>query len=92
MYRISLATLEELVMAANPNPASKRIVRWDNRTQTGSFRYPRDAGVAPDGNIWIAYGSQYDYARVVWIDSNGTFLATIDYPYRGSFSPLIGID
>jgi hypothetical protein len=90
-YRVSQAMLTEMNIDGSSLTAPK-IIKWDVRTLGMNFRFPRDAGVTPDGKIWIFYGSEYDYARLVWLDGSGEFLAAIDYPYRGFSAPMIGID
>ena len=92
LYRVSQAMMTELNMDGKNPPVIHPPIKWDIRTLGISLRFPRDAGVAPDGKIWISYGSEYDYARLVWLDRKGEFLAAFDYPYRGYSAPLIGID
>ncbi|HLE27515.1 MAG TPA: ABC transporter permease subunit [Anaerolineales bacterium] len=57
--------------------------RWDPRPLVGlGFRFPRDAGVTPDGRIWVYYASEFEFAKLLWLDRDGEPLASIDYPYR----------
>ncbi|MGH2524186.1 MAG: hypothetical protein ACRDH2_16890, partial [Anaerolineales bacterium] len=65
--------------------------QWDGRSTGASFRFPRDAGMTPDGRIWVYYESGFEFAKLVWLDGSGQFLASLDYPYRGAVR-LIGID
>jgi outer membrane protein assembly factor BamB len=64
--------------------------KWDPRALGLGFRFPRDAGVTPDGRIWVLYASDFEFAKLVWLGQNGELLAPIDYPYRPS--RLIGLD
>ncbi len=66
------------------------FARWDARALGLGFRFPREAGLTPDGRVWVLYASDFEFAKLVWLDQNKQPLSPTDYPYRPS--RLIGFD
>jgi outer membrane protein assembly factor BamB len=55
---------------------------WDTRTFGLGFRFPSEAGFTPDGRGWVLYESNFEFARLLWLDRNGEAQSPIDFPYR----------
>lgn len=62
----------------------------DPRTLLLNFRRIADAGVSPDGNVWMWFGSQYEKPRFVWADPDGQ--SPVMFTPDWDFSTLVGLD
>lgn len=56
--------------------------RLDVRAISAQFRFPAEGGVAPSGDIWLLYSSNFEYPRIVWVDKNTQNHRINDFPYR----------
>jgi ABC-type dipeptide/oligopeptide/nickel transport system permease subunit/outer membrane protein assembly factor BamB len=64
--------------------------KWDASGLGLGFRFPRDAGIVPDGRIWVLYSSDFEFAKLLWLGQNGEAQAPTDYPFRPS--RMIAVD
>jgi outer membrane protein assembly factor BamB len=69
----------------------RQVAKWDPRVLNVEFRILNTAGVTPSGDIWLDFGSYFEFSRVLWINSNGQVSNVIDYPFRGD-PILIALD
>lgn len=63
---------------------------WDVRGLALGFRFPNEAGGTPDGRMWVLYASDFEFAKVLWVDADGTARVPVDFPYRPS--RMIAVD
>jgi ABC-type dipeptide/oligopeptide/nickel transport system permease subunit/sugar lactone lactonase YvrE len=81
------------VMTWRPTEAGaqlEELAQWDARGLGLQFRFPADAGLTPDGRIWVLFASQFEFAKLLWLDQGGEVAASLDYPYR--MARMIGVD
>jgi ABC-type dipeptide/oligopeptide/nickel transport system permease subunit/outer membrane protein assembly factor BamB len=69
----------------------RQVAKWDPRVLNVEFRILNTAGVTPSGDIWLDFGSYFEFSRVLWINSNGQVSNVIDYPFSGD-PILIALD
>lgn len=69
-----------------------RYARWNTRTLALGSRFPNDAGILPDGKLWILYSTIYDSPKMVWVDGGGQSQMPVDYPYGSGYFAGISID
>lgn len=50
---------------------------------------PRDAGVTSNGLTWLFYSTDFEDARMVWLDRQGRLIGNYNFPY--GFSRLIAV-
>jgi hypothetical protein len=55
------------------------------------FRIPSVIGVTPGGRVWVYYGSEFEYFKLLWADRQGSILDVVDYPWPGTGSTLVGV-
>lgn len=91
IYRLTQAYIEEINPDGNISQQPEQI-KWDSRSLGTNFRFPRNSGVTPEGNIWLLFGGIYESSRVVWLDSNGVSLSILDFPFRGPLPIMVAID
>ncbi|MEZ4682768.1 MAG: hypothetical protein R2932_52030 [Caldilineaceae bacterium] len=65
---------------------------WDTLSLGAGFRLPQDAGVLPDGRIWIFYAGQYEVGKFLWLERTGAVDALIDLPWNQGSAYLVGLD
>ena len=51
---------------------------------------PNDAGFTANRLFWLFYGTEYDYARVIFVDENSRLVRNVTAPLRGA--RLLGMD
>ena len=67
-------------------------IQWDPILLGTSVRLPQDAGVLPDGRLWIFYAGGFEYAKLIWVDTSGQPEAIVDYTWEVDSTQLIGLD
>ncbi len=85
-YYLSQQTMTEW----REGPEGAEVVQeatWDYRA-IGRFDQPRDAGVTPDGVIWMSYSSYGNH--LVWLDTAGHVLGTV--PFVAPHEQVIAVD
>lgn len=74
--------------ASGTGPEVIRQAVWDSAGFVVNF--PADAGVLPDGGIWLLYAGRFGDTRLVWLSPEGSTEAMSFDPYR--LSRVIGVD
>jgi hypothetical protein len=70
-----------------------RSANWNYRSVgiTSTSGLPIDAGVTPQGNIWLFYSGFYGGTSVYWLDPTGKVLGSFSAPFSQS-ALLVAID
>jgi len=68
------------------------LIQWDPILLGTSVRLPQDAGVLPDGRLWIFYAGGFEHAKLIWVDTSGQPEAIVDYTWEVDSTQLIGLD
>jgi hypothetical protein len=55
------------------------------------FRIPSVIGITPGGRVWVYYGSEFEFFKLLWADRQGNILDVVDYPWPGTGSALVGM-
>ncbi len=75
------------ILAWRPTEGGAEVTEratWDVRGLALGFRFPGEAGVVPDGRMWVLYASDVEFAKLLWLDADGAARVPVDYPYRPS--------
>ena len=79
------------VLAWQTSDAGVAVIRqavWDSAGYVVNF--PADAGVLPDGGIWLVYGGEFGDTRLVWLSPDGSVEAISFESFH--LSRVIGLD
>ncbi|MGH2627437.1 MAG: PQQ-binding-like beta-propeller repeat protein, partial [Anaerolineales bacterium] len=79
------------VLAWEASQAGVDVIRqavWNSAGFVVNF--PADAGVLPDGSIWLLYAGQFGDTRLVWLSPEGSTEAISFDPFR--LSRVLGLD
>lgn len=59
--------------------------KWDMRSLSLGFRALRAAGITPQQRLWVLFASDFEFAKMIWLDLAGEVRGVVEYPYRPSW-------
>jgi hypothetical protein len=69
-----------------------QTAQWNYQGLVSQNSVPSQAGVSPDGTIWLLYTTPYGgSSRMVWLDLEGQILGTVQAPGNFGAAQVVGV-